>query len=97
MAYVVCAKWIAKDGEADNRCRRRSRARRPSKAEPGVLLYQAHRDPEDANVFFFYEQYSDKAAYEAHVETDHFKRWGFGDAIPRLEDRSRSFYETWDL
>lgn len=97
MAYVVCAKWIAKDGEADNVAAAVRELAAPSKAEPGVLLYQAHRDPEDANVFFFYEQYSDKAAYEAHVETDHFKRWGFGDAIPRLEDRSRSFYETWDL
>jgi quinol monooxygenase YgiN len=59
-----------------------------------VLLYQPHRDPENANVFFFYEQYRDADAYQLHVESDHFKQHGFGDAIPRLEARQREFYET---
>ncbi len=97
MAYVVCATWIAKEGEADNVAAAVRNLAPPSRAEPGVLLYQAHRDPENPQVFFFYEQYADKAAYEAHVESDHFKQHGFGDAIPRLEERSRAFYETWDL
>jgi len=35
-------------------------------------------------------------AYQAHVDSEHFERHGFGDAIPRLESRERSFYETWD-
>ena len=98
MAYVVCAKWIAKEGEADER-RGRRRASSPGRRsqEPGMLLYQAHRDPEDPNVFFFYEQYVDEDAYKAHVESEHFKQWGFGDAIPRLEARERTFYETWDV
>jgi quinol monooxygenase YgiN len=97
MAYVVCAKWTAKEGEADNVAAAVKRLAGPSKAEPGVLVYQAHRDPENPNVFFFYEQYVDEAAYQAHVESEHFKAHGFGDAIPRLESRERSFYETWDL
>ena len=97
MAYVVCATWTAKEGEADNVAAAVRNLAAPSKAEPGVLLYQAHRDPENPQVFFFYEQYADKAAYEAHVESGHFKQYGFGDAIPRLEERSRAFYETWDL
>ena len=74
------------DGEGrggGERRRRRSEAGGPSKAEPGVLLYQPHRDPENPNVFFFYEQYTDAAAYQAHVESEHFKQQGFGDAIPR--------------
>jgi quinol monooxygenase YgiN len=97
MAYVVCAKWIAKEGEADNVAAAVEKLAGPSKAEPGVLLYQAHRDPEDPNVFFFYEQYTDEAAYQAHVESEHFEAYGFGDAIPRLEARERSFYVTWDI
>ena len=97
MAYVVCAKWIAKEGEADNVAAAVRALAAPSKTEPGVLVYQAHRDPENENVFFFYEQYTDEAAYQAHVESDHFKQYGFGEAIPRLEDRERSFYETWDI
>ena len=45
-------------------------------------------------MFFFYEQYVDEAAYAAHVESEHFNRWGFGEAIPRLLERRREFYET---
>jgi quinol monooxygenase YgiN len=97
MAYVVCAKWIAKDGEADNVAAAVRALAAPSKAEAGVLVYQAHRDPENPNVFFFYEQYTNEAAYQAHVESEHFQQHGFGEAIPRLESRERSFYETWDI
>ncbi len=94
MAYVVCAKWTAKDGEADEVARCVAAMLGPSRAEPGVLLYQPHRDPENPSVFFFYEQYQDAAAYQLHVESEHFKQHGFGDAIPRLESRQREFYET---
>ena len=97
MAYVVCAKWIANEGEEDAVAAAVTRLAGPSKAEPGVILYQAHRDPSDPRVFFFYEQYADEDAYKAHVESEHFQQHGFGDAIPRLESRERSFYETWDV
>jgi quinol monooxygenase YgiN len=97
MAYVVCAKWIAKEGETENVEAAIRRLAGPSRQEPGILVYQAHRDPESPNVFFFYEQYADEAAYQAHVDSEHFKEWGFGDAIPRLEARERTFYETWDV
>ena len=43
-----------------------------------------------------YEQYADEASYQAHVDTEHFKRDGLGDAIPRLAERRREFYETLD-
>ena len=33
-----------------------------ARAEPGCLMLQVHRDPEDAQVFYFYEQYVDEAA-----------------------------------
>ena len=97
MAYVVCAKWTAKEGEAENVENAVRNLAPLSKQEPGILVYQAHRDPENPNVFFFYEQYVDADAYQAHVDSEHFKELGFGDAIPRLEARERFFYETWDL
>ena len=64
----------------------------PSRAEEGVLVYIPNRDPEDSTKFFIYEQYVDEAAYTAHTETEHFKKHGFGDAIPRLQERKREFY-----
>ncbi|QEC47981.1 antibiotic biosynthesis monooxygenase [Baekduia soli] len=96
MAYVVTAKWTAKPGEEDAVAQAIRQLIGPSQAEPAMLHYQAHRDPEDPRVFFFYEQYTDQAGYEAHAASEHFQAHGFGDAIPRLESRERAFYETWD-
>jgi quinol monooxygenase YgiN len=95
MAFVVTAVWTANLGEEENVARAVSELLEPSKNEPGNLFYQPHRDPENPAVFFFYEQYVDKAAYEAHGSSEHFQRLGFGDAIPRLASRERAFYETW--
>jgi quinol monooxygenase YgiN len=94
MTYVVCATWTAKDGEEDAVLAAVQELKLASPQEPGMVLYQAHRDPQDPRVFFFYEQYVDEAAYAAHVDSEHFKRWGFGEAIPRLMERKREFYVT---
>jgi (4S)-4-hydroxy-5-phosphonooxypentane-2,3-dione isomerase len=96
MAYAVCVTWIAKDGEEEAVAAALERLLEPSRAEPGVQLYLPHRDPNDSRVFFMYEQYADEAAYQAHVDTEHFKRDGLGDAIPRLAERKREIYETLD-
>ena len=92
MTYVVCAKWTAQPGhEAEVRACIEALVE-PSRAEEGVLVYIPNRDPEDPTKFFIYEQYVDEAAYTAHTETEHFKKYGFGDAIPRLAERKREFY-----
>jgi quinol monooxygenase YgiN len=93
MAYTVSVTWIAKEGEEDAVASALQELAEPSRAEPGVLIYIPHRDPEDPRKFYIFEQYVDADAYTAHTETEHFKRLGFGDAIPRLEDRRREFYE----
>jgi quinol monooxygenase YgiN len=95
MAYVVLARWVAMPGEEQAVAAAIDKLIEPSRAEPGNLMYQAHRDPADPRVFLLYEQYADEAAYRAHGESPHFQRHGFGDAVPRLETRERSFYETW--
>ena len=97
MAYVVTAKWTAKEGEEEIVLDAVRNLVGPSRAEPGCLYYQPHRDPENPRVFFFYEQYVDESGYRAHGESEHFQRYGFGQAIPVLEGRERAFYETLDL
>lgn len=94
MAYVVSAKWTAKQGEEEKVAEAIRKLAGPSRKEPGMLLYQPHRDPENPNVFFFYEQYADADAYRAHVDSEHFQEHGFGEAFPLLESREREFYET---
>ena len=92
MAYTVSVTWIAKEGEEDAVASALEQLVEPSRAEPGVIHYIPHRDPEDPRRFYIFEHYVDADAYTAHTETEHFKRLGFGDAIPRLEDRKREFY-----
>jgi quinol monooxygenase YgiN len=96
MAYVVTATWTAREGEEDAVAAAIRQLIPASRGEPGNLLYQCHRDPENPRVFFFYEQYVDEDGYRAHGASEHFERHAFGDAIPRLEGRVRAFYETWD-
>lgn len=95
MAYVVIAVWTARPGEEDAVAAAIDALIEPSRAEPGNLVYQPHRDPMNPRVFLLYEQYVDKAAYAAHRASDHFHRLAASDAIPRLESRERTFYETW--
>lgn len=43
--------------------------------EPGCKLYQLHKT-DDATVYVMLEQYVDKAAFDAHMVTPHFKELG---------------------
>jgi len=36
------------------------------RAEPGCLVYRPHRSTKDPDLFIFYEQYKDDAAFDAH-------------------------------
>ena len=95
MAYVVSAKWRAKEGKADRLVEVIEEMTPPSRAEPGCRFYQAQRSIEDPQLFFLYEQYADEAAYGAHMDSQHFTRLVKEEAIPELlEDRAREFYET---
>jgi quinol monooxygenase YgiN len=97
MTYVLCAKWTAREGEEEAVLAALTELAGPSRAEPGCLMWLPHRDPDNPRVFFIYEQYVDPAAVEAHVNSEHFQRIGFGDAVPRLESRERVFYDLLDV
>ena len=95
MAYVVCAKWTAKEGKEDRLVEIIEEMTPPSRAEPGNVYYQAQRSPDNPRLFFLYEQYVDEGGYEAHMASEHFTRLVKEEAIPDvLEAREREFYET---
>jgi quinol monooxygenase YgiN len=95
MAYVVSAHWRAKEGKADRLEEVIGELLEPSRAEPGNVFYQAHRSPEDPQLFYLYEQYADEAAYEAHMASEHFTRLVKEEAIPALlDERRREFFTT---
>lgn len=43
--------------------------------EPGTLVYLTHREPETPSVRVFYELYRDVAAFEAHEDMPHVRRF----------------------
>ena len=95
MAYVVTAKWRAKPGKEARLAEICDEMTEPSRSEPGNLFYQAHRSPEDPQLFYLYEQYTDEAGYQAHMDSEHFTRLVKGEAIPEILDaREREFFET---
>ena len=95
MAYVLTAKWIAKEGEENAVGEALKTLAGPSRTEPGCLYYQPCRDLENPRSFLIFEVYADEDAYRAHGESDHFKQHGV-PTFERLESRERVFYETLD-
>lgn len=59
--------------------------------EPGCLQFDVAVDPKDPCKIFLYEVYVDEAAFQAHLETDHFKDF---DARSRPLYRSK-VAKTW--
>jgi quinol monooxygenase YgiN len=94
VAFVVSAHWRALPGEEDRIARIIEEMTPLSRAEPGCLYYQAHRSPDDEQLFYLYEQYVDESGYEAHIGSEHFTRLVKEEAIPNLESRDRAFFKT---
>ncbi|WP_433360411.1 putative quinol monooxygenase [Actinoplanes sp. CA-142083] len=57
--------------------------------EPGALAYVVHA-AEDPG-FILYEQYTDRAAFDAHAASEHFAEYILGTVRPRLTQRDVLF------
>ena len=57
--------------------------REASRKEEGVIDFEVARGVEKTNVFVLWEVYRNKAAYESHMATEHFKRLVI-DGVRRL-------------
>ncbi|MCW3006118.1 MAG: Antibiotic biosynthesis monooxygenase [Solirubrobacterales bacterium] len=93
--FVVSARWRAKKGSEGRLQEICEEMATFSRREEGNLFYQAHRSPDDPQLFCFYEQYVDEAAFQAHVESEYFVRLVKSEAIPQLlESRERELLEA---
>ena len=95
MAYVVIATWVAKDGEQEAVERILRSNAEAARAEPGCREFNVLREKGEPRTFVLYEVYDDEAAFQAHRESEHFKRYVLDDAVAngRLEQRFAKFYE----
>jgi len=94
MARVLLALWRAKEGKEDAIAEIIRTMTPLSLGEPGCLGYQGHRAVDDPQLFFLYETYRDAAAVDAHRAAPHFQEHVVGRAIPNLESREVTFFET---
>jgi len=94
MAFVASVVWTAHEGMEQTLLHAVRQLVPASRREPACLSYVAYRDPARPRTIRVLEIYTDRAGFEAHAASDHFKTWGFGQAIPALESRDMQFYET---
>ena len=65
LAYIV--KLTAAPGRRDEALAALGKLVDAAEAEPGTLVYVMHADTTDPDLIWFYEQYADQAAFEAHT------------------------------
>lgn len=94
MAYAVIARYTCDPADADEIRERLSIMRTHTLEEPGSLMYELHDEVGDQPVFIIYEQYVDRAGFEAHTVTAHFEEHVNGFIKPKLVDRSVFFATT---
>jgi quinol monooxygenase YgiN len=94
MSFVLVVKMLAQEGNEDEAAATMRELADATRKEPGCELYIPVQDPENPRSFLFYEQYVDKAAFEAHGASPHFQKLAAGKLFGLMESRERSFYET---
>lgn len=92
--YVVAAQYYAMEGKQEEIAAILKKMIPISRAEPGCALYMVNRSVDDPRKFLLYEQYRDRAGYDAHMATEPFKENILGKVVPMLESRVRDFYEV---
>jgi autoinducer 2-degrading protein len=63
-----------------------------ARKEPGCRQFDVLVDPNDATHVMLYEIYADQAAFEAHQQQPHFKKY-IAEAVPLLASRERHIWE----
>jgi len=91
-AYVVTVGFVVKAAHVEDfRTAMIENARTSRADEPGCRQFDVCIDPARPNAVFLYERYDDRAAFEAHLASTHFKTF---DALvaPWLEGKTVATY-----
>ncbi len=94
--FVVVAQFHAQGGQEERVAELLRRMVPFANAEPGCEQYVVNRAHDDPRKFLLYEQYHDRAAFDAHTETEEFKELVLGEIVPLLDRREREFYDVLD-
>ncbi len=91
--FVITAFWQTKPGEEESVAGLLRKFLPEARKEEGVKQFQIHQNVSKPQEFFFYEVFAGEAAFAAHQQTEHFKKFILGEAIPRLAKRERSQFQ----
>ena len=94
MAFVLVVKMQVAEGNENEALATMKELAGATRQEPGCVHYIPVQDPENPRNVMFYEQYVDRAAFEAHGASEHFQRLAAGKLFGLLDSRERSFYQT---
>ena len=72
---TVIARIKAKTGEVQRVKEELLKLLAPTRAENGCMNFDMHQGATDQSQFLFHENWTGKAALEAHFETPHIKNW----------------------
>lgn len=91
MPYAVIAHYRCEPGDADAVRQALLQLREHTRREPANLAYVVHDDAEDPAAFILYEQYVDRAGFEAHAASEHFAKYNLALVRPKLIERNVLF------
>ena len=98
MAYSVVGKWRCAAGKEPEMIEILKQLRTAVRTEPGCQFQEVQQSLSDPRTFLIYGIYDDRAAFDAHLATEHVKRLGLTEAMAiRDDDRKPSdYYQTID-
>jgi|SRR5688500_16461117 quinol monooxygenase YgiN len=88
MPYAVIAHYRCEPEDADLVRTALLEMREHSLRETGNRLYIVHADAEVEGAFTLYEQYADRAAFDAHAASAHFAEYILAKVRPKLTERN---------
>ena len=91
--FVITAFWETRPGEEESVKSLLREFLPEAQQEEGVKQFQIHQSLTKPQEFFFYEVFAGETAFAAHQQTEHFKRFILGEAIPKLAKRERSQFQ----
>ena len=92
MSFVLVVNCRIRAGQIDRLMKELlANAAAARETEPGCLQFDVLVDPKDPAKLMLYEVYKDEAAFEAHQQAPHFKRY-IEQGVPLLESRERTVY-----
>ena len=94
--YVVTVEfWVKIEHVQDFRMAIVANARTSREFEPGCRQFDVCTDPADSRTIFLYGVYSDRAAFDAHLASDHFLRFDH-QVAPWVERKAARVLERLD-